>query len=341
MTNRAEAQSGFTLVELIVTAALLGGLVYAVSTLSLTGVRSQEYARRLSRATEITHELIDQIRTETMSCARVFGNDAEGIANLALLDLGGAPAPVASRRLPTISSDGTIRPDTAGEEISGNSLFFTRLAWTDRFVCESGQEYLTDVYRWIYYYLTPEGSGPVVGSPVGLNLVRIESEPLVDAASIDRITVVADRADVLQHLLEGTADATGVARAPCEVVWQRGALPSVVGTLRMIGSSGSLGNVPSGTRPSTWNVLRSETAVRGLLSYRHHSVATNFARANFGVGRYSVVDLAGGFPHGFEVQIVGPATARQVLVHLVIASTNREGQWAWSDVQVVIDAKDL
>ncbi len=341
MQDRAQAQSGFTLVELIVTAALLGGLVYAVSTLSLTGARSQEYARRLSRATEITHELIDQIRTEAMSCSRVFGNDAEGNANLALLDLGGAPTPVASRRLPTISTDGVIQPDTAGTQISGNTLFFTRLAWTDRFVCSSGQEYLTDVYRWIYYYLTPEGGGPMVGSPIGLNLVRIESEPLVDAASIDRITVVADRAELLQHLLDGTPDATGVARTRCEVVWRRGALPSVVGTLRMIGNGGTLSNSPAVPRPLSWNVLRSAPTVRGLLSYRHHSVATNFARANFGVGRYSVVNLASGFPHGFEIQVVGPATARQILVHLVIASTNREGQWAWSEVQVIIDARDL
>lgn len=339
--SRPQAQSGLTLVELVVVAALLGGLAYAVSSLSLTGVEGQEYARRLNRVTEITHELIDQVRTEMMSCARVFGSDTEGETNLALLDLGGAPVPLANRRLPVIAVDGEIRPDTAAVQITGNTLFFTRLAWTDRYVCESGAEYLVDVYRWIYYYLTPEGNGPMVGSPIGLNLVRVESEPLVDAASIDRISILTDRRELLRHLREGTPDATGRQRALCEVVWRRGALASVAGTLRMIESDGSLTNNPSGTRPPTWVVLRSSTNVRGLLSYRHHSIATNFARANLGVGRYSVVNLASGFPHGFEVQIVGPATARQTLVHFVVASTNTRGQVAWSDVQVVIDSKDL
>jgi type II secretory pathway pseudopilin PulG len=340
-TTGIQTQSGFTLVELVVTGALLGGLVYAVSTLSVSGAQAQDYARRLNRATEITHELIDQIRTEALSCSRIFGDDTEGQENLAMLDLAGAPPPIASSRLPVIDAGGVIQPDTAGAEVTGNTLFFTRLAWTTQFEVTSGNDYLIDVYRWVYYYLTPEDGGPRVGSPLGLNLVRIESEPLVDAASIDRITVPAEKAEVLLHLFDGTPDAAGVRHAPCEVVWRRGALPSVAGTLRQILDDGSLRDNPTGSRPSTWNVYRTTPTVRGLLSYRHHSVATNFSRPNFGVGRYSVTNLATGFPHGFEVQVVGPATARQILVHLVIASNQQSGQWAWSDVQVVIDTKDL
>jgi len=160
-TPRKPAAAGFTMVELIVTAALLGGLVYAVSTLSLTGTESMDYARRLNRVTEITHEMVDQVRTEMMSCARVFGNDTEGLENLALLDLTGAPTRIASSRLPTISPDAVIQPDTAATQIAGNSLFFTRLAWTDRFECTSGEEYLVDVYRWLYYYLEETLKAPI------------------------------------------------------------------------------------------------------------------------------------------------------------------------------------
>jgi hypothetical protein len=91
---------------------------------------------------------------------------------------------------------------------------------------------MVDVYRWIYYYLTPEEGGPAPGSPIGLNIVRIESEPLIDAASIDRIVDTTDQAEVLMHLYEGTPDASGVSRDPCVVVWSRGDLPSVAGTFR-------------------------------------------------------------------------------------------------------------
>jgi type II secretory pathway pseudopilin PulG len=335
--------AGYSLIELVVSSALLSLLILTLITLATNGSDAQEYARRLNRVTEITHELVDQIRVEMVSWGRVFGTDAEGTANLALIDLTSAPTPLATTRLPTVSPGESIRVDAVGTEITGNSLFFARLAWTDRYACAGGNEYLVDVYRWVYYYLTPEDGGPSPGNPIGLNVVRIESEPLVDAASIDRITDPTDQRELLLHLHDGTPDALGVRHAPCEVVWARGQLPSVTGTLRMIDAGdGSLSDTPIGSRSSPWSVVRSEQSVRGLLTYRHHSIATNFSPSNYGVGRYSVSTTSGaGYPHGFEVQIVGPSSARQTLLHLVVSSTNRRGHWAWADVQMVIDSRDL
>lgn len=335
--------AGFSLVEMIISASLLALMVYAVSTLALSGGQAQEYARRLNRATEINQDIIDKVRLELVSSVRMFGNDAEGAANLALLNLNSAPTPIQARRLPTVSPLESIRQDTNSNQITGNSLFFTKLAWSDRFVCTSGTDYMVDVYRWVYYYLTPEDGGPTAGVPIGLNIVRVISEPLADANGIDRITNATDKAEVLVHLRDGTPDASGVRHTPCNVVWVRGAMPNVVGTLRQIrNSSGTLVTSPETGRYSPWRIERAESTVRGLLSYRHHSVATNFARSSFGVGRYGIpTNTNGGFPHGFEVQVVGPSSARQILLHLVIASTNRTGHWAWSDMQVAVDARDL
>jgi type II secretory pathway pseudopilin PulG len=341
MHHRNESrQGGFTIVELVVVAALLGLLVSALATLSSSGGDAQQYANRLNRATELTQDLIDQVRGEMVSAVRLFGDDAEGAANLALLDLDGQPVPLTGTRLPTISANASLRADTSGDEITGNALFFARLAWVDRFEGSSGREYLVDVYRWVHYYLTIEEQGPQPGSAIGLNLVRFESEPMASAESIDRITNTTDRADVLEHLRDGSPDATGTSHSPCVVVWRRGAMPSTAGTLRGITSTGGLSNSPTDGR-GNWSILPSEGQLRGLLSYRQHSVATNYAPTNYGVGRYSLPDGSGGFPHGLEVQIVGPSNGRQTLFHLVVASTNRRGQRAWSNVQVVIDTREL
>lgn len=337
-------QAGFTLVELVVSAMLLGLMIFSVSTLAVSGGEAQEYARRLNRATEITHEVVEQMRTEMVSCVRIFGDTTEGTENQALLDLTGLPAALADLRLPTVSSTATVRPDTVGAEITGNTLFFAKLAWPDRFVCTTGNQYMVDIYRWVYYYMTPEEGGPVPDSPIGLNLVRWVSEPLIDAASIDRITDANDRAEVLLHLASASPDAEGVKHVPAVMVWQRGALPSVTGTLRMIDDNdGSLSNSPINGRPDPWNILQSTTdTLDTLLTYRHHSVGTIYAQANFGVGRFGIVNpVGGGFPHGFEVQVVGPATSRQTLLHLVVVSTNRRGHPAWSEVQVSVDSRDL
>ncbi len=338
-----ESAAGFTLVEVIVASVLLLMMITAVATLSVSGMEAQDYAARLNRTTEIDQALLDKMRLEIVSSVRMFGNDTEGNANLGVLDLGGAPARLAGSRLPTISATGSIQKDTSSSQITGNSLFFAKLAWTDRYRCHSGTEYLVDVYRWMYYYMTPEGGGPTSGSATGLNLVCVTSEPLIDAAGIDRITDTTDSEEVLQHLHDATPDALGVTHLPCEVVWERGALPSVVGTLRQINPTNwRLVDDPLVGRPDPWKVLRNDSDFVSLLSYRHHSVATNFARPAFGVGKYGYVSTAGaGFPHGFEIQIVGPSSARQVLLHLVLASTNRRGQIAWSDMRVVVDGREL
>lgn len=340
-----QARAGFTLVEMVIASTLLAMMVFAVATLSVSGAEAQEYARRLTRATEITQDVVDDMRLELVSSVRMFGNDTEGNGNLAVLDLDGAPTPLGNLRLPTVDANGTVQRDTVSDQITGNALFFTKLAWSDRFVCTSGQEYMVDVYRWIHYYLTPEEGGPVAGSAIGLNLVRVSSEPLIDGAAIDEITDPTDQAEVLMHLYNGTPDATGTSHTPCQVVWLRGQLPSVVGTLREIDpADGTLSDTPlvSSGRPNPWRVLRSTDSVSGLLSYRHHSVASNFARSTVGVARYGVMSTTGaGFPHGFEVQVAGPSSARQVLLNLVVASTNRRGHTAFANVQVVVDARDL
>ena len=339
--NRRSVPAGFTLLELVIAAVLLSMMVIAVASLSVSGADAQEFARRQTRATEVNQDLMDQVRLELVSCVRLFGGDVEGDSNLALLDLAGVPQPLADVRLPKISPNEKIRQDTLMNEITGNSLFFTRLAWSDRFRCTSGTDYLVDVYRWVYYYPTPEGAGPTAGSNIGLNFVRVASEPLVDASGVDRITNVLDRLEVLRHLVDATPDVNGKRHSPCQVVWKRGALASVVGTLRQIDPAGALSDNPTGARPSPWNILRSDAVVKGLLAYRHHSLATNYCRASFNVGSYSVpLNTGSGFPHGFEVQIVGPTSARQALIHMVLCSTIKRLQPAWSDMQMIVDVRE-
>ena len=252
--NRSESKpsgaAGYSMIELVIASTLLALMIGVVASLTVSGGQAQEYARRLNRVTEITQSLIDDMRLELVSSVRVFGNDVEGAENLALLDLGGAPAPLGDMLLPTVAPTESIRADTTGNEITGNSMFFAKLAWSDQYVCTSTNEYLVDVYRWVYYYLTPEDSGPDPSHPIGLNIVRIVSEPLIDAASIDRIEDPLDQAEILLHLFNATADANGVTHDPAEAVWVRGALPSVVGTFRHIDSSdGSLSDTPLSPRP--------------------------------------------------------------------------------------------
>lgn len=341
--TRQHNHGGFTLTELLIAAAILGVMVFGVGQLIMSGTDAQEFAKRLNRATEVNQDILDQMRLELVSSVRLFGNNATDQAYLGLLDLTGAPTPLPGSRLPTIRTTGNIDKDVAGAEVTGNMLLFARLAWSDRHRCASGREYAIDVYRWIHYYLAAEGPGPRAGSPDGLNLVRVLSEPLVDGGQVDRISNVADREEVLMHLAAATPDLGGSTHAPAVVVWNRGGLPAAVGTLRQIDpDTGALSDVPFAPRSAPWAIERAEDGVEELLSFRHHSVATVFALPAMGVGRFGLVTTSGsGFPNGFEVQLIGPTAGRQVLLHLVVVSTVRRGQVAFSDMQSVVDARDL
>jgi len=335
-------QTGFSLVEVAIAAAIFMALVLVISSLAVTGTDAQELSRRISKMTEIAQDVTDDLRLELVSSARLWGNDVEGQAMLDLLHLDDAPTPIASRRLPTVDLDGPFREDTSGDEITGNSLLFSYLAWRDRYRCASGTEHLVDVYRVVHYYLADQGDGPAAGVRGGLELVHFVSEPLADGAAIDSIATLADREEVARHLLNGTPDADGRSRDPVQVVWLRTSAPDAVGALRQIDDDGTLSEtvLAGSSRPDPWKIVPAADSVRGVLGYRRASVASNFDLQAPGISRFAVRDDAGGFPHGLETQLTGPAAARQVLWHLVLIDTTRKGPPAWSQVQTVIAARD-
>lgn len=340
MRRRSENE-GLSLVEVMVTAVVLTIMVWMVTTLSVSGTNAQKFAGRLSRATEIAQDLTDDMRRELVSSVRLFHDDTIGRAYLSLLSFKAMKGPI-GHRLPKLSASGIFDKD-GGAPKTGNTLLFARHAWSTPFRTTKGNVYRIDVYRLVHYFLTPEDGGPRKGSPLGLNLVKWVSEPLADGDAIDKITDADDRAEVLGHLVNRTPDLAGRVHPEVQVVWLRGRDPADVKTLRHIQPSGTLFDNPQPPRAAPWRILPDVSrSVNGLLHYRHHSIATNFAPETFRIGRFGTVSAAGsGFPHGFEVQIIGPASARQVLVRLIVVSTNNDGHRAHAESQVIVDARDL
>jgi prepilin-type N-terminal cleavage/methylation domain-containing protein len=335
--------AGFSLVELTVTIAVIAVLVGVVVNLVVATTESQKYAERLSRATVVNQDLLDGMRQELASSVALFQNDTTGAAYRAMLDLDPGTPPLATSVLPTIDPVGIFAEESASAAKTGNSLLMARNAWTTEVTALSGSSYRVDVYRFIYYYLAAEQEGPRPGSPIGLNLCKFVSEPLADGDQIDRITDPVDLADVLQHLADATPDASGATHSPVQLVWIRKGDPAVVGTLRQIDPSYALSDVPLSPRSSPWTLVRdTERSSEGLLYYRHFSVASNHARRAWGVGRFGVIDNGGdGFPHGFEVQIVGPSSGRLILLHLTLATTNGRGHKAHSDMLTQVFVADV
>jgi len=337
-------ERGFTFIEVTIAAALVLILAWLVASLILDGTRAQKFAERQSRVTEITQDIVDEMRSSLGASIRIFGADSVGQNYRSRVVLQqGMHQPLVGARLPAIVAAGSFDQESAMELRTGNELLLARFAWTDEFRTETDSTYRVDVYRLEYWYLTPDGQGPREGAPDGLNLARWVSEPLADSVQIDRIADPDEREAVCRHLTEASPGTDGRMRDPVYVVWHVGEDPDTVGTFQSIREDGSLDDSPPASRSATWEI-QGDTRLSDpdILVYRHHSVATNFARSVMGVGRFGLVSSDGeGFPHGFEVQVIGPSAARQILLHLSLVSSNNNGRRGFYDMQVVVDVRDL
>ncbi len=342
--NTDHRAAGFTIVEMMVAATVLLTLTMLVTQLIISGQSAHKYANRLGRITDSTQRVMDDVRRDLRSAVRIFGNDALGLSYSSRIGSWLGFEPIRSTRLPTIAATSGFSKDQPSAEKTGNELLFARHAWSDSFLCATGKTYRVDIYRLVRLFLKVEGSGPTTTGG-GLNICKWTSEPLASSAQIELIESTADREDVLIHLLSGTPDQSGMEHDRVSVVWKFGDDPTTTGTMRHIQIDGSMSDTPQSPRNSTWEFEVSEhLSDPGMLFPNRHSITANTARFNHGVSKFSLRDdTAGsgaGFPHGLEFQVVGPPSARQVMVHITTISTNNHGLKAHFDVQVIMNVRE-
>jgi hypothetical protein len=337
-------QDGFTMIEMVIATIMLLTLSFLVTNMIISGNDAHKYADRLGRATEITQETLDDISAELQEAVRLFEDDTLGQAYAACLQPWPEASPLGSSRMPRFKLIGILDKDLLGSEMTGNDFMFVRHAWVDTFNCSSGQSYSLDVYRLVRYYMKVEGDGPTTKNPYGLNLVKWTSEPVVSGAQLDKVSDAADLWEILTHLHDATPDASNISHSPINLVWMLDQDPSELSTFRQILSDGTLTDFSEPPRAEHWEFERDDQlSSPGLLFYRHHSVATNYSQSNQGGSRVGIRNdsTAGvGFPHGFEIQVVGSAAARKVLIHMTTVSTNAKGLRAFYDGQAVVVVRE-
>ncbi len=330
---------GFSLVELIVVLALIGTLVAAIVSLALRSQQAETFAERNAAATLVAQGVLDQIRRDVGSSTRLFQDDAEGNAYLAGMNLMGVS--LIAGRLPKIVSDGIFEKETATELKTGNILFFVKQERTDRFDRSGAGDFVrTDVYRFILYSLRLVGGKDPSKDLNSFDLVRWVSPPLADLSQIESIADPAEQENVCAHLYAGTnPDEPAFPFQPIRYAWKPG--EDFTLAFEKIEVDGKRNPVPSGFQVP----MDAKKSTLKLLSSQNLSIAANISGASRGIGAFGIVDPSGnGFPHGFEVQVVGPASARQVLAHLVLVNNvraNDNSKRVWINVQTVMETRDL
>ncbi len=331
---------GLTLVELIIVMTLLVVLSGAIFGVLLRTERAQVFAETDTSLTGAGQDILEAIRGDVGRAFRLFVAGTEGAAYLSGLDRSSAP-PLGNSRLPVLDTSLLFEKDIAGGETAGNLLLMAVHDRTDVFdLTGSGELRRTNVYRLVVWYLRPiPGSDP--GKRIGsLDFVRWVSVPLADRNQVEEISDPGQRTALLVHLFNGdNPQDPALPFPPVRHLWRPGdPFPSA---FLVVDSGGTTNAVPPGFELA----MDPKRTRNGLLAHRGLAVASNLAGEEHGIARWSIrSDTGSGFPHGFESKILGPASARQVLLHFVLVSRRGEVPSElrnWADFQGLAETRDL
>ena len=326
-----QGRRAVTLVEMLVVLALVlvaWGVFLEVS----VGV-VQDYDNLSGRhlVARWGQQIINDIRDDTLASRKYFEDDARGTGYLDVMEMDAESPPLTSLRLPVIAENDSFGPDEPGNEKTGSALFFAKaqspLVVTVPYQGIEDRTFRVSVYRFVLYYLAARPNQRIGRFRGTLDLMRWASIPVAD---YDQVIAIQDpdpgdgidpRSEVVAAfvneygstwLWDASRDATE-AFYPCDQFGYVSPVPLGSVELPRDGTAGLRSAIPTA---ATTN--------------KHASVCWNAGHGGFEVGlavpRFAVADTTGdGFPHGFEVQIVGPSGARELLLRLAIAKGTTRG----------------
>jgi len=338
---------GFTMIEMMVSLVVMSMAFSAFLGVALKTVRDYEFFTAMHQISQWNQQVVNDIRKDTLSTKIYLDMDTVGMEYYSALNLPGDRLPISTTRLPLVEEDGVVEKDTLAHEKTGNSLFFVKTLavgsgdavysgpdedFIREFTVQIGQDaedtatYRINAYRFVLYYLMMKTGDSIGSSPDSLDLIRWASIPVADYGQVmaipesvldedsgmtfyPREQLVAQFVDDYEsHFLWDSSEDIDNAFYYCDEVGHVSSMPESDMIIDQDPEAGICSMIPGG----------------GMRSGKRTSICMNDGTPNFQAGPvvplYAVADFREeGFPHGFEVQIVGPSGARKLLVRLAMA----------------------
>ncbi len=318
------ASRGVTLIEMMVVLVVVIVGWLALMAVALETMRTFGFFQSLNLLEKWNQAIVNNIRDDAVAAKQYFGNDTRGRDYFAALEKDSDSYPISPVRLPTIMSTGSLGADTVAEQKTGNLLLFSKslepfVATVARTGSEDGT-YRVNIYQFVLYYLTNRPQERVGEYTGVLDLMRWGSVHFADYGQImaiedpDPADGVDPRAGVVAAFVASYNSTwlwdsgEDVTRAfyRCDWVGNVAIDPEPMMVIDQHPTEGLVSTVPSGVTTS-----------------KHASICWNSGTPGFEVSAvvpaYALADsFADGFPHGFEVQIVGPSGARELMIRVVL-----------------------
>ena len=324
-TFRCHHVRGTTLVELLIVFVIVSVAWAAFLIVTVEGVYDLEYVKAMNLVTEWNQAITSHITDDVVTAKQFFEDDAVGTDYFDALSLDPESSPLSTTRLPTIDETGDLGADTPGDEKTGNGLFFAKViapfVATVPYTDTETYTYRINVYRLVTYYLTWRYKEDIGRGEGTLDLVRWSSRPVADYSQIMSIDDPdpSDGVDPREEMV-----AAFVEEYNSTWLWDSG--EEVDDAFYECDADGDI------DAHATNNMIIPQDPDEGIQSLipsgvtgtKHASICFNRSVPGWDTGpivpQFGIEDdVSEGFPHGFEVQIVGPSGAREVLVRLALA----------------------
>jgi hypothetical protein len=330
-------EAGFSLVEVVLVMAGLAAFGVMFGETMIVSLGADRYVSAFNAAATKGQRSSNEIEQDLTAARRVYSLDDEGRDYAAATEVFGPnrpsemPKPLTSSLLPLVDPLGSFAPDTQSYQTAGNALLFVReqgSAVIDTIEGPEARSLRFDLFRFVGYYLTKKPGPTVGGNPDRLDLIRWQSVPFASRTQAVAIFDPDERAEALAAL---RAD-FGV-----EHVWDPGQPVEVA--FYAIDTDGTMAATPEDEF-----LIRSDRTqpTRPFFIDKRSSVAWNGGETQVPVPKYGYRnDSQDGFPHGFEIKVIGQAGSRQVLVRLALLGWTPPGHTAYADSTVIVPMREF
>ena len=305
--------TGTTLIEMMIVVALLSVVALATYSLIRETNLSSGTLDGCNLLTQWGQKAIDEINLDLTQARLIYQNDTLGTGYLIKLESDANYPVLTSRRLPLIDPTGTFRQDTIVTR-TGNTLLFVKEC-LPFIAAAGGTNRRVNIYRLVCYYLSSNAT-PIADKSASLRLIRWESKEFADYEQIMAIS-----APISRNIF---ANALFTSRG---ISWYWIPRNTPTNAFYSFDSDewDDADDDDIDDAPKAISIIQKDTVqnIIGNLGYGTASVAWNRG-SDFWVPdvvpKFGLVDITGaGFPHGFEIQVIGPTGARQVFARLVLA----------------------
>jgi hypothetical protein len=300
-------EPGMSLVEAIVSITILSFLLLVILQSTTTVSDSTTAIESYNLVLVETQKAVSQMHEDVATARKIFENDALGQTYVKFVDYGTHPL-AATALLPIIQPLGEFTLDAVGDRRTGNILMVVGEMSPYSFTAPSnGKTYRISVFRLICYYVSDRGF-PVANGLSRFDLVRWESEAFVDYVALSNLPPLE-----LTARSEMVVDM--VTNGGIHYAWD----PTQLADAAFFKLDTDVAPVTVGAMPIPASRVN-ERVPKGYYAWRNAALASNngIVNSEASVPKFTQPIPAGiGFPHGFEVKVVGPSGARKIKVRVV------------------------